>query len=502
MNRWPGPTSLALCLIITPHFLLTAYAEESPDSWYAQGRAVVAKAKKMKPMTHKARNVILFLGDGMGISTVTAARILDGQLRGEKGEENLLSFEYFPYTALIKTYNTNQQVADSAGTMSAIITGIKTKAGVLSVNQRVERGKYESAKGNRAKTMLELAEQKGIATGVVSTAAITHATPAACYAHSPDRDWESDAQLTHEARQAGFPDIARQLIEFPYGNGLEVVLGGGRRHFLPQSEQDPEHPAIFGARLDRRNLTDEWLTKPRSSYVWNAKQLDILDISQVDHVLGLFEPEHMQFACERSADPAGEPSLSDMTAKAIDLLQRFPKGYLLIVEAGRIDHAHHATNAYRALTDTIELSHAVAIARKKTDRNDTLIVVTADHSHVFTMGGYPIRGNPILGKVTEHHPRGMHQTRLAKDLDNHPYTTLGYHNGPITRQSAANGDLTYVDTTDTSYRQETAVHLWSETHGGEDVPLYADGPQAHLFHGVLDQHVIFHVVVEALGWNE
>ncbi len=503
MNQW---TKLQLVLpifilIISPLWITTVRAEKSPEAWFAQGRAAVVQAKADAPITHKAKNVILFLGDGMGVSTVTAARIMEGQLRGQQGEENVLSFETFPNTALIKTYNTDQQVSDSAGTMSAIVTGIKTKAGVLSVNQRVERGKYETAKGNYAQTIFELAEQKGLATGVVSTTAITHATPAACYAHSPERAWEDDAKLTQEARQAGFPDIARQLIEFPHGNGIEVVFGGGRRHFFPQFVKDSEYPTVFGARLDKKNLVSEWLAKPDSAYVWNTQQFHSLDIAKTGHVLGLFEPDHMHFEHDRANDSAGEPSLTDMTGKAIDLLKRFPKGYVLVVEAGRIDHAHHGTNAYRALTDTIELSKAVALAQQKTDRNDTLIIVTADHSHVFTMGGYPVRGNPILGKVMEHH-QNEDQDRLAIDIKNKPYTTLGYQNGPVSRQSAAYGDLSSVNTTDASYRQESAVQTNSESHGGEDVPLFADGPLAHLFHGVIEQHVIFHIMVEALGWNE
>ncbi len=490
------------CLLILSWSPSLARADESPESWYAQGRAAVVKAKSLSPINHKAKNVILFLGDGMGISTVTAARILEGQLRGQSGEENTLSFENFPYTALIKTYNTNQQVSDSAGTMSAIVTGIKTKAGVLSVNQRVVRGKHETAKGNHAKTLIELAEQKGLATGIVSTAAITHATPAACYAHSPERDWEDDMKLTPEARQAGFPDIARQLIEFSYGNGLEVVFGGGRRHFFPQFVKDPEHASMFGSRLDKKNLVNEWLAKPNATYVWNTQQFTSMDVTRTDHALALFEPDHMHFEHDRASDPAGEPSLTEMTGKAIDLLKRFQKGYVLIIEAGRIDHAHHGTNAYRALTDTIEFSNAVSLAQKKTSRNDTLIIVTADHSHVFTMGGYPIRGNAILGKVVEHLPLSADQNHLAVDVNNKPYTTLGYQNGPVSRQSAAYGDLSSVDTTDSSYRQESAVQINSESHGGEDVPLYADGPMSHLFHGVIEQHVIFHVMVEALGWNE
>ena len=242
--------------------------------------------------------MILFVGDGMGITTLTAARILEGQLRGESGEENLLSFEQFPFAALSRTYSVNQQTSDSAPTMSAIITGLKTDEGIISVNQNVVYNDYKTVKGNEAVSLLELAEQAGKSTGVVTTARLTHATPAACYAHSPNRDWESDADIfrtSKDAYDAKFPDIARQLIEFPYGDGLEVALGGGRTMFLPKEISDPEYAETKGRRLDQRNLTEEWKTKYKNSeYVWNKQQFDAIDAKKTKHLLGLFEPSHLE----------------------------------------------------------------------------------------------------------------------------------------------------------------------------------------------------------------
>ncbi|MCH8899272.1 MAG: alkaline phosphatase, partial [Acidobacteria bacterium] len=290
---------------------LWAVDGESPARWFREGQAAVLAAKHTKPVTGKAKNVILFIGDGMGVSTVTAARILDGQRRGHPGEENLLFFETLPFSALIKTYNTNQQTADSAGAMSAIVTGIKTKAGVLSVTQNVIPGDHESTKGKQVATIFELAEQAGLSTGIVSTARITHATAAACYAHTPQRDWEHDGVLTEQARLAGFADIARQLIDFPFGDGIDVVLGGGRRAFFPQTWKDPEHPTATGQRWDGRNLTQAWLTRPRAEYVWNKAQFDKIDTAATDRLLGLFEWSHMQYEHDRAGDSAGEPSLAE-----------------------------------------------------------------------------------------------------------------------------------------------------------------------------------------------
>ena len=275
---------LALALLAIAMLALQAPVSraQSPEEWFRSGRAAVEKARQEKPVMGHAKNVILFLGDGMGISTVTAARILEGQQHGMSGEDNQLSFEKLPYVALSKTYSANQQTSDSAPTMSAIMTGMKTNDGLISVNERVARGDFHAVAANSMKTLLERAEDSGMATGVVTTTRITHATPAACYAHSPDRDWESDADQPDAANEWGFPDIARQLIEFSHGGGLEVALGGGRGKFLPRTARDPEYPDKTGERHDGRDLTKEWQTRyPKSAYVWNKAQLDAIDRKSV-----------------------------------------------------------------------------------------------------------------------------------------------------------------------------------------------------------------------------
>ena len=261
-----------------------------------------------------------------------------------------------------------------------------------------------------------------------------------------------------------------------------------------------------------------------------------MSADETDHLLGLFEPEHMNFEVDRAQDAAGEPSLSEMMAKAIEILSRNPRGYLLMVEGGRIDHGHHRSNAYRALTETIEFSSAVRTALEATNPQQTLVVVTADHGHVFTMGGYPVRGNPILGTVVRNALPGEPEQVTAVDALGLPYTTLGYHNGPgytgateqqpegpkhvepTVRQpggplqiaSVLGGfqgiqegrpDLSSVDTTSPGYLQESAVPMTSETHSGEDVPVYAGGPGAHRFSGVREQNYFYHAMVEALGWR-
>ena len=489
----------------------------SADPWFAAGEAAARAADARLGASPRAHGVILFVGDGMGIATVTAARILQGQLRGGTGEENLLAFERLSEVALAKTYNTDAQVPDSAGTMTAMASGVKTRAGSLGVDEHVARGDAPAALRGRVATLLEEAEARGMATGIITTARITHATPGALYAHVPERDWECDALLPPDVRASGFPDIARQLVERE-GSGPEVLLGGGRAMFLPREAADPEYPAQRGARLDGRDLTAEWRARhPDGAWVWNAAGLSALDPARTGHVLGLFQPSHMQWEADRAGDPGGEPSLADLTAFALAILSRDPDGFFLMVEAGRIDHGHHAGSARRALVDTIALSDAVERAQSLVPADRTLIVVTADHSHTLAIGGHPARGNPILGLV-----RGS-DGELARDALGLPYTTLGYMNGPgypgasseqpegpkhFPHQPAkvqpAHGrpDLTGVDTASPDYLQEAGIPMPAETHGGEDVPIYAGGPGAALLHGVQEQSYVYHAIARALGWRD
>jgi len=488
----------------------------SAAEWFRDGQRAVAsnKLSVSQPNLRRAKNVILFIGDGMGVSTVTAARILEGQLRGSDGEFNRLSFEHFPYLALSVTASANQQTSDSAPTATAMVAGIKTNDGAISVDQTIARNEPSAdvTAQKSVKTILERAEERGMATGVVSTARITHATPAVNYAHIGNRDWEANSNLPAGAT---VKDIARQLVEFPVGDGLDVALGGGRTYFLPNTAFDPEYTATKGRRTDARDLTQEWVSaKPGRSYVWNKAGFDAVNPRTTRQLLGLFEPSHMKYEADRANDTAGEPSLADMTKKAIEILKKNRNGFYLMVEGGRIDHAHHAGNAYRALTDTIAMAEAVKVARELAG-DDTLIVVTADHSHVFTIAGYPERGNPILGKTAV---GGV----LAKDQLGLPYTTLGYANGPgwtggfqrrelvpategYVASSYVGGalrpDLTNVDTAGANYLQEATVPMGSETHAGEDVAIYADGPRAYLFRGVQEQNTIYHVMADALGFR-
>ena len=441
-----------------------------------------------------AKNVIFFLGDGMGISTVTAARIYAGQTAGATGEEYSLAFEEFPHLALIKTYNTDAQVPDSAGTITALTTGEKTRIGVLGINGTVARDDCAAALQNTLPTLAELAEQAGMGTGVVSTARITHATPAGAYAHTPNRNWESSATTPDDAQALGCQDIASQLVAMPFGDGIDVILGGGRREFMPTEMSDPEYPNKQGARDDGRNLIEEWLAADSDRrYAWNGDTIAqwlAAPEPLSGQLMGLFEPSHMQYEADRARDPGKEPSLRDMTALAVKQLSAKKEGYFLLVEAGRIDHAHHFSNAFRALGDTVALSEAVQWAVDNVDLSETLILVTADHSHTMTISGYPRRGNPILGTVE------MEPGKPMLDATGKPYTTLSYANGPGYRKQRP--DLSDVDTQARNFQQLGTVPMQAETHAGEDVAAFATGANATAVRGVMEQNRLFNVMYDAL----
>ncbi|GFD89688.1 hypothetical protein KUL152_19140 [Tenacibaculum sp. KUL152] len=484
--------------------------------------ATVSSQQELNAMVENlrgtAKNVILFVGDGMGVSTVTAARILDGQMKGLAGEENQLSFDRFPFSGLSKTYNVDAQTPDSAGTMTAMMSGIKTDVGVIGVDEDIERGDCSTVAGNELVTALELAEIAGKSTGIISTARITHATPAATYAKSADRNWEDVSDMPEAAVTAGCTDIADQLVNFEANleanfegldvDGIEVVMGGGRRHFLPKDAafNSPDAAStVEGDRTDGRDLTAEWQAMYTNGvYVYDQSGFDGIDTETTERVFALFNESHMQYAADRENDIAGEPSIAEMTSAAINILDNNDEGFFLMVESGRIDHAHHAGNAYGALHDTIAFAEAIAAADALTNDEDTLIIVTADHGHVFTIAGYPKRGNPILGKVVN-----VGADDAATAADGTPYTTLGYTNGlgfrnlgDVTNSDASyldgpdtgRKDITDVDTTTPGYHQEALIPLGSETHSGEDVGIYAKGPGAFLVNGTNEQSVIFHVM--------
>ena len=463
------------------------------DSYYRQGQAELQARLKLRPNTGRAKNVILFVGDGTGISTITAGRIWTGQSKKLDGESYQLAIDQLPYAALVKTYTHDAQVADSAPTATALLAGVKTRNQVIGVDQTVPGGNCAASKGREVKSLIQMAEDAGLATGIVTTTQVTHATPAAAYAHVADRDWEDDVSMDAASKAAGCIDIARQLVGFAHGDGPEVVFGGGRAFFTPTTQADPEVAGRRGNREDGRDLIAEWKAKhPQGVYAWNHQGFEAMDPRAPGPLLGLFSPGHMAYELDRPRDPGREPSLAEMTRKAIEKLSRDRDGFVLLVEGGRIDHANHANNAAKALADLAALDEAVKVALELTNPRDTLIVVTADHSHGLTISGYPSRGNPILDVVRD--GRGQPIRRE----DGKAYTTLNYATGPGA-SAGPRRDPATENTQDPNYKQSAIVPVDSASHAGEDVEVKALGPWAHLLEGTIEQNTIFHVMAHALG---
>ena len=444
----------------------------------------------------EARNVIFFLGDGMGPVTTTAARIMKYK------EEGSLNMDTLPYTARVRTFSLDAQTTDSAPSMAAYMTGVKTRNEVLAMDGNTRAIGFAPGRdpatgvsnavnncpatgnGGPSTTLLELAIAKGKASGSVSTARITHATPAATYAHVCHRD--AEYEISRQAVPGGAGYNTR------LGDGLDVLMGGISYYW---------RPFVAGSRPrgrpDGRDLVAE-LQGKGYTFVNDLTSMNVAPTAAGARIIGLFDfaesQGHMSYDLDR--DPAREPSLAQMTAKAIDLLSNNPNGYFLMVEGGRIDHALHGTNARRALVDTIAFDDAIKVAIDKADLTNTLIVVTADHDHTIAFNGYGKRGTDILG-LNINYATGKPST----DANNNTYTTLVFGNG--SNRPNARTPLDAATVTGKDYLQEVAIRRGSpgsETHGGGDVMLFAAGAGAPIFKGTIDNTKVFTLVRTAAGY--
>ncbi|CAH2047067.1 unnamed protein product, partial [Iphiclides podalirius] len=473
--------------------------------WYSQAEQTLQKrlqySTEKKPI---AKNIILAVGDGMSLTTTTAARILKGQRKGLSGEDTDLVWDTFPAVALAKTYNIDAQTGESSACATALLCGVKARYETLGLDAGGRFNNCASAINSKVTSLIDWVHGAGKSSGIVTTARVTHATPAALYAHTPSRYWEDDSRVPPTVRR-DCKDIALQLVENEPGRNINVIMGGGRRHFLPTITPDPEHQNREGRRLDGRNLAEDWVREKkkrrmRAKYIYNREQLAKVDFRNIDYLLGLFEYSHMEFNVERGGKVESvhrttkstlkaedDPSLADMTRSALSILTKNEKGFFLLIEGGRIDHAHHYNNPYRALDETLEMETALLAALERVNPAETLVVVTADHGHVMTFGGQATpRGHPVLGSDAE-----------VSDIDGLHYTTLLYGTGP------GHSEPRSVPTNNTYSAPVDAVHAaavprqWA-THGGEDVPVYALGPMATiLFTGVVEQSYIPHAIAYA-----
>jgi alkaline phosphatase len=388
---------------------------------------------------HIAQNVILLIGDGMGHSQVTAARMEKASWNLTEYASTDLFMDKMDYCGYVTTYSSNSFVTDSAPAATAMATGQKTDNGVISQDSTATTKVMD---GKNLTTILELAEEKGLSTGLVTTTRITHATPAAFYAHVNDRDNEAE--------------IANQLIQ----SGVEVALGGGLSYFVDKNETDPL--GGNGRRADDRNLIEE-AEALGYTFVYNGTAFRNLNATETEKLLGLFDSSHMLYEKERLSMTDREPSLAEMTEMAIAILSGNSKGFFLMVEGGRIDHAGHERSLRDITMDTLAFDEAVKAALDfALMSNDTLVIVTADHE----CGGLVLQ---------------------PENLDS-------YEGGGV------NPIFGSGTTKTVGPRYDFITEMEEATHTAVDVPIMASGPGAEsVSRGRLDNTQIFNIMRESLG---
>ncbi len=288
--------------------------------------------------TAPARSVILLISDGASGNHFHLAELYAEQVLGMQTATNTM-----PFVAYTRTLTVDDNITDSAPAGSSIHAGGRYRNGVINIDEDL-MARF---------TVAHAAQQAGKSVGIVSTARITHATPASVYASVPQRDMEDE--------------IAVQLLEFL----PEVALGGGRRHFLPSDGG--------GRRGDGRDLVAEFVDAGYV-YVANGMEFNALNLAETDRLIGLFTGSHMAYEIDRVQQELNEPSLAEMTMAALEILGRNENGFFLSVEGARIDHASHGNDPIGVLHDQLAFEEAVRVALDYQAANpDTLVIVTADH---------------------------------------------------------------------------------------------------------------------------
>lgn len=452
-----------------------------------------------------AKNVILFIGDGMSLPIRTAARIVSRGLT--EGKYNgMLEMDTMDYYGAITTSGMDSLVTDSANSASAYATGHKSAVNAMGVYPDDTSNTLDDP---RVENIIELVKRvRGMSTGLVTTSDITDATPAAMFGHTRRR---SDSLA-----------LVDQMLEAP--RRPDVIMGGGSKWFLPRSTPGSK-------RKDDREVISEF-EKLGYTFVGNNDDLAKLD-SKTDKIIGLFNLGNMNVYIDkkitRNSDVLGpftdEPALWDMTRKAIDSLSQNPNGFFLMVEGASVDKQAHAMDWERTIWDTIEFDKAVGAAKRFAEKNkDTLIIVVADHSHgmsitgtysendgkkgreavrVYDKAGYPTftynQGDGFPDQVNP-------DVTLAIGWGNHPDYREDYQFNPVPLSPAVKAGSKAVanprrDATGEFFPGNIPSAISSEVHTADDVPISSSGPGSDYLNGVKDNTEVFHAMVRALGFD-
>lgn len=457
----------------------------------------------------KARNVIFFLGDGMGQGPITAARILSKGI-SEGKYHGLLEMDQFEYRGIVTTSGVDSIATDSANSMSAYMTGHKSSVNAMGV---YEANDPDPNKHPRVETMAELLKRvRGMSIGVVTTAEVQDATPAAVWAHT--------------RRRAEYIDIMDQALkpdQMP-----DVILGGGSASLLPRSESGSR-------RQDDRNLFDEFRGRGFSVAQTGAELRQLMSKAP-SKLLGVFHTGNMNVYLDRehTKDPQilgnfpDQPTLMDMTRAALDALQQNPNGFFLMVEGASIDKQEHPLDWPRAVYDTIEMDQAIGVARRWAEQhgNETLIVVTADHNHSMSVIGTNTRsinagrqGNGVYADAGFPDFRDSDGDGFPDDPDPDRTLFIGWSNHPdyydsfrldrrpiapaVTSDQLPKG-ANVVPNADKDPGAELQIgnlplDQVNSVHTVDDVPIVAMGPGGARFNATLDNTEVFFAIVDALG---
>ena len=452
-----------------------------------------------------AKNVILFIGDGMSVAHRTAARMLSKQI--EKGRyTGQLAMDDMAHMAMVSTSAIDSIVTDSASSMSAYTTGHKTCGGAMGVYCAGNKSQFEHPK---VETLSELVKrQLGLAVGIVTTTEVVDATPAAMIAHTVSRTTRNE--------------IAGMLTDA----APDVLMGGGRAFFQPSST----------AGSKRSDEIDHIARFRERGYHYASTAAEMFEGAKdpsVTRLLGLFHPSNLDGVLDRRFTKAGsvkanpdQPDLPDMVRTAIGLLSHKPDGFLLMVESGRIDQFSHALDWERAVYETILLDNAVKAAKDwAASRSDTLIVVVPDHAH-------PVA---IIGTVDDAKPGSSLRDKMAiydakfpnyppPDADGYPASVdvsrrLAFIFGGVPdhctsgkptsnpewpTQPNKKGDA-YVANETLCSRSATRILgnlpslIGGGVHAADDVILTADGPGSEQFRGHMENTRVFRAIATALG---
>ncbi|MFB6364081.1 alkaline phosphatase [Paenibacillus elgii] len=457
----------------------------------------------------KAKNVILFVGDGMAFPDITMSRIMSRGITEGK-YNSLLEMDNFDQRAVVTTSGMDALVTDSANSASAYNTGHKSAVNGLGIYPDNTESSLDDPKVETLAEMLK--RTRGMSVGVVTTSEIEDATPAAV--------------VSHTRRRSDKPEIAEMLYKLQ----PEVILGGGSAYFLPKSTPGSK-------RKDEKNLFDMFQQK---GYTIAESAAQLKAANAPDKLLGLFHTADMSVYYDRSTNNKAElksftdqPNLWDMTQKALDTLSKNDKGFFLMVEGASIDKQLHPLDWERAAYDTIEMDKAIGVAKRFAEQNgETMIVVTADHSHSVSVAGTYWEGDGKSGReafrtyedskfptYVDSNGDGFPDTpdvdrKLAVVFGSHPDYYEDYKFDAVpTSPTVKNKDGQYVanpaklanpddPNRDRFLRPGTISSADSQgVHTADDVPLMAYGPGSQYFKGTMDNTDVFFGMANALGLN-